>query len=150
MLLRFDPFRDVERELDRITAAASSGYRPTAMAMDAWRQGDRFFVRLDLPGVDPESIDLTVEKDVLTVSAERQWQRAEGDEVLVAERPQGRWSRQLFLGEGLDPDRIDASYDQGVLTITLPVAEAAKPRKVAVTTSGTGAKEITADTQAVA
>ena len=143
MLLRFDPFRDVERELERLSAGSNGGYRPAVMPLDAWRAGDRFFVRLDLPGVDPATIDLTVEKDVLTVSAERSWSRSEGDEVLVAERPQGRWSRQLFLGDALDSERIEARYEHGVLTIELPVAEAAKPRKVAVTTGG-GASDVKA------
>ena len=135
MLLRFDPFRDLERELDRVATTVA---RPTPMPMDAWRQADRFFIRIDLPGVDPASIDLTVEKNALTVSAERSWTRSEGDQVLVAERPQGRFSRQLFLGEGLDHDRIEANYVHGVLTLTVPVAEAAKPRKVEVTVGDTG------------
>ena len=142
MLLRFDPFRDVDRELDRLASVMNGGYRPSVMPMDAWRQGDRFFVRLDLPGVDPETIDLTVEKDVLTIGAERSWSPGEAEQVIVAERPQGRWSRQLFLGDALDADGIDAKYEQGVLTITLPVAEAAKPRKVAITNTET--KSITA------
>jgi HSP20 family protein len=142
MLLRFDPFRDVERELDRLASMGNGGYRPTVMPMDAWRQGDRFFVRIDLPGVDPASVDLTVEKDVLTVSAERRWERGDGEQVLAAERPQGRWSRQLFLGDALDVERIEARYEHGVLTIMLPVAEAAKPRKVSVTTGDTGAHAI--------
>jgi HSP20 family protein len=151
MLLRFDPFREVERELDRLgTGMNGGGFRPAVMPMDAWRQGDRFFVRIDLPGVDPDSIDLTVERDVLTVSADRRWERGDGEQVLVAERPQGRWSRQLFLGDALDAERIEARYEHGVLTLTLPVAEAAKPRKVAVTTGDTETKAITADAKAVA
>lgn len=150
MLLRFDPFREVERELDRHGTGMNGGFRPTVMPMDAWRQGDRFFVRIDLPGVDPDSIDLTVEKDVLTVSADRRWERGDGEQVLVAERPQGRWSRQLFLGDALDAERIEARYEHGVLTITLPVAEAAKPRKVAVTTGDTETKAITADAKSKA
>ena len=144
MLLRFDPFRDVERELDRLSSTVNGGYRPAVMPMDAWRQGDRFFVRLDLPGVDPSTIDLTVEKDVLTVAAERRWERGEGEQVLAAERPQGRWSRQLFLGDALDADRIEARYEHGVLTIVLPVAEAAKPRKVSVTAGGGGESDVKA------
>ena len=132
MLLRFDPFREFEREFDRLTSAASRG---TTMPLDAWRQGDRFFVHVDLPGVDPSTVDLTVEKNVLTINAQREWQRGEGDQVLVAERPHGHFSRQLFLGEGLDADRIEAHYTHGVLTITVPVAEAAKPRKVEISTS---------------
>lgn len=128
--MRFDPFR----ELDRLASQAAGGGRPPAMAMDAYRHGDSFVVHFDLPGVDPSSIDLTVEKNVLTVSADRRWQPTEGDEVVVAERPQGTFSRQLFLGEGLNPDRIEARYDNGVLTIFVPVAEQAKPRKVEINT----------------
>lgn len=129
MLLRFDPFREFEREFDRLSRAAT---RNAHMPLDAWRQGDRYFVNVDLPGVDPSSIDLTVEKNVLTINAARTWQRSEGDQVLLAERPHGHFSRQLFLGEGLDAERIEASYDAGVLTITVPVAEQAKPRKVEI------------------
>jgi HSP20 family protein len=132
MLMRFDPFR----ELDRLAEQTWGGTRQPTMPMDAYRQGDHFVVHFDLPGVDPSSIDLTVEKNVLTVSAERHWQPDEGNQVVVAERPQGRFSRQLFLGEGLDPDGIEATYDGGVLTVQVPVAEQAKPRKVQVTAGG--------------
>ena len=104
--------------------------------MDAYRHGDRFTVHFDLPGVDAGSIDLTVEKNVLTVSAQRSWQRQEGDEVIAAERPQGSYSRQLFLGESLDTDHIEANYDNGVLTITIPVAEQAKARRVEIGSGG--------------
>ena len=134
MLLRFDPFREVERELDRV---ASTFNRASSMPMDAWRQGDRFFVRIDVPGVDPSSIDLTVEKNVLTVTAERHWERTEGAQVVVAERQHGTYRRQLFLGEGLDTDRVEARYDHGVLTLSIPVAEAAKPKKVEIVTGET-------------
>ena len=136
MLMRFDPFR----EIDRLTQLWGQGRAPL-LPMDAYRQGDRFIVQLDLPGVDPESIELTVEKNVLTVRAERQWSQVEGQEWLVNERPQGSFSRQLFLGEGLESDHIEASYDHGVLTVTVPVAEAAKPRKVEIT-AGDGRKAI--------
>ncbi len=135
MLMRFDPFR----ELDRLAEQTWGGNRPPTMPMDAYRRGDHFVVHFDLPGVDPSSIDLTVEKNVLTVSAERHWQPDEGNQVVVAERPQGRFSRQLFLGEGLDPDGIEAGYDSGVLTVRVPVAEQAKPRKVQVSTTGSSA-----------
>jgi HSP20 family protein len=131
MLMRFDPFR----ELDAVTQALAAGQgasRGTVMAMDAYRDGDRVVVHLDLPGVDPESIDLTVEKNVLTVTAERRWEPSEGQDVIVSERRQGRFTRQLFLGESLDPDHIEASYDRGVLTLRIPVAEQAKPRKVQI------------------
>lgn len=138
MLMRFDPFE----ELDRLAGSARSARRPV-MPMDAYRHGDQFVVSFDLPGADPDSVDLTVEKDVLTVRAERNWRPQEGDEVLVSERPQGSFTRQLFLGEGLDSDRIEARYEQGVLTVTIPVAERAKPRKVAVATGGAAAVEAT-------
>ncbi len=136
MLMRFDPFR----ELDRLTQGFGS--RPAVMPMDAYRHGDRFLVHFDLPGVDASSIDLTVEKNVLTVSAERSWGREDGAEVVVSERPQGRFSRQLFLGEGLDAEHIEANYENGVLTLTIPVAERAKPRKVEISSGGGKAKAI--------
>jgi HSP20 family protein len=142
MVMRFDPFR----ELDRLNQElwGSNQRRATTMPLDAYRQGDSFFIHFDLPGVDPSTIDLTVEKNVLTVRADRRFEWAgEGVEVLVAERPQGTFSRQLFLGETLDPDHIEARYEQGVLTLTIPVAEAAKPRRVQVTSNG-GADAITA------
>jgi HSP20 family protein len=132
MLMRFDPFR----ELDRLTQQAWGSGRPAAIPMDAYRHGERFLVHFDLPGVEPSSIDLTVEENVLTVSAERNWQPGEGDEVVVSERPQGGFTRQLFLGEGLDAERIAADYDYGVLTLTIPVAERAKPRKVEIASGG--------------
>jgi HSP20 family protein len=131
MLMRFDPFREVDRLFDQLTTPG----RPAAMPMDAYRRGDTFVVHFDLPGVEPGSVELTVEKNVLNVKAERQWSRAEGDEIIVAERPQGTFTRQLFLGEGLDYDRIEAGYDNGVLTLRIPVAEAAKPRRVEITTN---------------
>ncbi|MEY2567785.1 MAG: hypothetical protein QOE35_2314 [Actinomycetota bacterium] len=134
MLMRWDPFREIDRLSDQAFAGLRS--RQAVMPMDAYRHGDQFVVHFDLPGVDPSSIELTVEKNVLTVSAERSWQKGEGDEIVVSERPQGAFSRQLFLGEGLDADGVSANYDQGVLTVTIPVAEKAKPRKVEVSTSG--------------
>ena len=137
MLMRFDPFRELDRLAQQATFTPNQ-VRTAAMPMDAYRRGDRFYVHFDLPGVDPASVDLTIEKNVLQVRAERAWRREEGDEVVVTERPQGAFTRQLFLGEGLDPDRIAAAYDQGVLTITIPVAEQAKPRKVEINTGGTG------------
>jgi HSP20 family protein len=130
--MRFDPFR----ELDRLAnGSLGAGTRPS-MPMDAYRRGSDFVVHFDLPGVDPGSIDLTVEKNVLTITAERGWAKAEGDEIVVSERPQGRFTRQLFLGESLDSESIKAGFEHGVLTLHIPVAEKAKPRKVAVTTGG--------------
>jgi HSP20 family protein len=107
--------------------------------MDAFRQGDQVIVNLDLPGVDPASVDVTVEKDTLTIKAERRWEAAEGDRVLVSERPQGTFTRRLLLGEALDGDRTEARFENGVLTLTVPVAEQAKPRKVEIT-SGNGSE----------
>jgi len=143
MLMRFDPFEELDRWVRQ-----TAGARPSAMPMDAYRQGDHFTIHLDLPGVDPTSIDLTVEKDVLTISAERRWAREEGQEVLVSERPQGSFSRQLFLSDGLDADHIEATYEHGVLTVRIPVAESAKPRKVAVTARDEGAKAIESESHA--
>jgi HSP20 family protein len=145
MLMRFDPFR----ELDRLTQQTwgPTGRSPV-MPMDAYRDGDHFIVHFDLPGVDPSTIDLTVEKNVLTASAERSWTRTEGQDVLASERQQGKFSRQLFLGESLDADRVEATYDNGVLTLTVPVAEQAKPRKVEVTSGGSKAKAIEASSTA--
>jgi HSP20 family protein len=131
-ILRFDPFRDFDRMAQMLTQNAGTA-RQTAMPMDAYRDGDRFIIHFDLPGVDPESIDLTVEKNVLTVRAEREWQPKEGQELIVSERPQGTFTRQLFLGDSLDPEKVQASCDEGVLTLTIPVAAQAKPRKVQIT-----------------
>jgi HSP20 family protein len=132
MLMRTDPFRDLDRLTQQVLGTAA---RPTAMPMDAYRQGSEFYVHLDLPGIDPESIDLTVEQNVLTVRAERRPVSADGAEMIVSERPAGTFSRQLFLGESLDAERIQADYRAGVLTVTIPVTEAAKPRKLAITSS---------------
>jgi HSP20 family protein len=132
MLMRFDPFRELDQVAQQVLRQTP---RPGA-PMDAYRHGDRFIVQFDLPGVDPSSIDLTVEKNVLSVTATRSRSFGEGDEVLVAERPQGEFRRQLFLGEQLDTDNIGAEYDSGVLTLTLSVAEQAKPRKVEISKAG--------------
>lgn len=139
MLMRSDPFRDFDRLAEQVLGTRT---RPAAMPMDAYRQGDRFVVHLDLPGVESSSIDLTVEKNVLTVTAERRWEAGEDTQVIASERPQGSFRRQLFLGEGLDAERVEARYDQGVLTVTIPVAEQAKPRKVEVSAGRNGAKAI--------
>jgi HSP20 family protein len=137
MLMRFDPFR----EFDRLTQQAfGEGGRGSIlpMPMDAYREGDQFLVHFDLPGIDPSTIDLTVERNVLTVRAERAWKRGDGQEIIVAERPQGAFTRQLFLGDALDADGIEATYQDGVLTVRVPVAEQAKPRKVEVTAGANG------------
>ena len=128
MLMRTDPFRDLDRLTQQIFGTAA---RPTAMPMDAWRQQDSFVVEFDLPGIDANSIDLDVERNVLTVRADRP--AREGiEELVAAERPRGVFSRQLILGDNLDPDRIAADYHAGVLRLEIPVAEKAKPRKISI------------------
>ncbi len=131
MLMRTDPFRELDRFAQQVLGTPA---RPAAMPIDAYRQNEAFVVELDLPGVDAGSIDLTVEKNVLTIHAERR--RAVGDdtELVVGERPHGTFSRQLFLGESLDADQLSANYADGVLTLRVPVAERAKPRRVEVDT----------------
>jgi HSP20 family protein len=130
MLMRFDPFREVDRFAEQVDQALRRG--TAAMPMDAVRHGDRVFVNFDLPGVDPEGIDITVERDTLTVTATRRFERSEGDEVLANERPQGTFVRRVLLGDSLDSSQLEAAYDHGVLSVTIPVAEQAQPRKVAV------------------
>lgn len=133
-MMRFDPFRDLDRLADQLT----SGMRtPRTAPMDVYRLGDHYVVHLDLPGVDPGSVDLSVEDNALTVRAHRTTRpQGEGMQVVVAERPSGEFVRQLFLGEGLDTGRIEATYDQGVLTLHIPVAERAKPRRIEVAVGG--------------
>lgn len=141
MLLRFDPFREMDRVIDQAMQAAT---RRPSFPMDAYRHGDTVVVHFDLPGVDPASIDIEYERQILTVRAERSWRPVEGDEVLAAERVHGKFTRQLLLGDGLDTERLHASYENGVLTVTIPVAEKAKPRKIAVTTAAEAPKVIEA------
>jgi len=129
MLMRTDPFRDVDRLAQQVLGTAA---RPAVMPMDAWREGDTFIVELDLPGVDEDSLDLDVERNVLTVHARRPALDSDR-EMVAAERPRGVFSRQLFLGETLDTERIQADYRGGVLRLTIPVAERAKPRRIQVT-----------------
>ncbi len=132
ILMRTDPFRDLERLTQQMFGGATgTSARPSVMPMDAWREEDTFVVEFDLPGVTSESIDLDVERNVVTVRAERRLPE-HGREVLAAERPRGVFSRQLVLGDNLDTERIGASYDSGVLTLRIPVSERAKPRRIAV------------------
>ncbi|NIH87555.1 HSP20 family protein [Amycolatopsis granulosa] len=143
--MRTDPFRELDRLTQQVFGQGPGTWsRPAMMPMDAYRAGDEFVVVFDLPGVDPDAIELDVERNVLTVKAERRPAGA-GDnvEMQVAERPLGVFSRQLFLGDTLDTENIKANYEAGVLTLRIPVAEAAKPRKIAVE-SGESRKEITA------
>jgi HSP20 family protein len=136
MLLRADPFRELDRFFEAATQASSNVAR--AIPMSAVRRGERVEVTFDLPGVDRSTIDLSVERNQLTLSAERRQERQEGDDWLVAERPAGRFSRTVFLGDNLDSDRIEADYRDGVLHVVVPVAERAKPRKVSIGSSDSG------------
>ena len=136
MLLRTtDPFRDFDRLAGQLLGTTN---RPTVMPMDAWREGDVFRIEFDLPGVNTDSIDLDVERNVLTVRAERVARNGDW-EPLASERPRGAFSRQLVLGDNLDLDRIEAAYADGVLRLVVPVAEKAKPRKIEIAqSSGSG------------
>ena len=131
MLMRTDPFRELDRLTQQVFGTAA---RPALMPMDAWRDGDTFHIEFDLPGVSPGSIDLDVERNVLTVRADRP-SRDVNVELIAAERPSGVFSRQLILGDNVDLDKISASYQDGVLSLQVPVAEKAKPRKIAVEAS---------------
>jgi HSP20 family protein len=130
MLIRTDPFRELDRLLTQQVLGTAA--RPAAMPMDAYREKDSFYVHFDLPGVRAESIALTVEHNVLTVRAERLPARADGAEMIVAERQFGTFSRQVILGEALDTEHIAADYAAGVLTLTIPVRESAKPHSIHV------------------
>jgi HSP20 family protein len=136
MLIRTtDPFRDFDRLTQQLLGTTmGTTNRPAVMPMDAWREGDTFMIEFDLPGVAQESIDLDVERNVLTVRAERVGRNGDW-EMLASERPRGVFSRQLVLGDNLDLERIEASYDGGVLRLRVPVAERAKPRKIEITSN---------------
>jgi HSP20 family protein len=140
MFIRTDPFRELDRLAQQVIGTQA---RPAAMPLDAWREGDQFVVEFDLPGVDPESIDLDVERNVLTVRAERKGRPADDTEMLAAERPQGRFSRQVILGDSLDAENVKATYDAGVLSLRIPIAEKAKPRKIEIS-QGSKAQQISA------
>lgn len=137
--MRTDPFRELDRLTQQVLGTSA---RPAVMPMDAWRDGDTFHVEFDLPGVDQESINLDVERNVLTIRAERPVAEPTGEQI-AAERPRGVFSRQLILGDNLDLDKISASYNDGVLRLQIPVAEKAKPRKIQVTTNREDSKAIT-------
>jgi HSP20 family protein len=135
MLMRSEPFTEVNRLAQQLFGVPTTGTwsRPTAMPADAYRNGDEFVIAFDLPGVDADAIDIDVERNVLTVRAERRpIDLGEQATAQLSERPLGVFSRQLFLGDALDTDRIDAGYDNGVLVLRIPIAERAKPRKITV------------------
>lgn len=140
MLMRTDPFRELDRLAQQVLGTTA---RPAAMPMDAWQEGEEFVVAFDLPGVAVDSVDIDIERNVLTVKAERK-DPGEKTELIAAERPRGVFSRQLFLGEALDTDAVKASYDAGVLTLRIPVAEKAKPRRIEIASDKTPRQEINA------
>jgi HSP20 family protein len=143
MLVRFDPFRELDRVWESMSAPT-----PRSFPMNVVRRGDTVNVTFDLPGFTADQVDLTVERNQLTLTAERRWEKQEGEEWLVAERPSGTFRRELLLGENLDTDHLEATFHDGVLEITIPVAEAAKPRKIALGGNGQQAEAIEASSTA--
>jgi HSP20 family protein len=139
MLMRTDPFRDIDRLAESFFGSPS---RPAVMYVDAERDGDWFNVYFDLPGVDPDSIELTVEQNVLSVRAERRRPSRDGVEAVISERPMGTFTRQLFLGDTLDTDKLEATYDNGVLTLRIPVSDSAKPRRITIGSGGSTPRQI--------
>lgn len=129
MLLQHDPFRDLDRLTQQVFGTMS---RPSGMPLDAWREGDEFVVELDLPGVDPSKVDIDVERNVLTISAERLSRMPDAANAVATERAWGVFRRQLVLGDALDTSHVAADYTDGVLSLRIPIAEQAKPRKIAV------------------
>ncbi|SFW70578.1 Hsp20/alpha crystallin family protein [Amycolatopsis australiensis] len=145
MLMRTDPFRELDRFAQQVFGSPGTWSKPAAMPMDAYRAGDEFVVCFDLPGVSKDAIELDIERNVLTVKAERR-PLADGDDVQmqVSERPLGVFSRQLFLGDTLDADHIAAEYEAGVLTLRIPIAEKAKPRRIEITGAEPDRKQLQA------
>ena len=145
MLMRTDPFRDFDRLAQQFFGNAGTWSRPSAMPLDAYRSGNEYVIAFDLPGVAPDAIELNIERNVLTVRAERRPNPVGEDvEMQVAERPLGVFSRQLFLGDTLDTEKVSASYDAGVLTLRIPVAEQAKARRIEISNADTGVRQIDA------
>lgn len=129
MLLQHDPFRELDRLTQQVFGTAA---RPSSMPLDAWREGDEFVVELDLPGIDPDKLDIDVERNVLTIRAERLTNMPDAANAVAAERSWGAYARQLVLGDSLDTEKVDADYTAGVLRLRIPIAEQAKPRKIRV------------------
>ncbi|URM92342.1 Hsp20/alpha crystallin family protein [Streptomyces sp. MRC013] len=141
MLMRTDPFQEIDRIAQRLLGTSGTWTRPTAMPMDAYREGDEYVIALDLPGVDPDAIDVDVERNMLTVRAERRPQaKTENVQMELSERPLGVFSRQVMLADTLDVENIKGDYDAGVLTLRIPIAERAKPRKIAISATGDGSR----------
>src|SRR3954470_15223254 len=138
MLMRTDPFRELDRIAQQLVGAGTTS-RPVVMPMDAWREGDVFVLEFDLPGVAPDTLDIDIERNVMTIRAERPARNGDW-EMLASERSTGLFSRQLVLGDNLDLEKVQADYRDGVLKLTVPVAEKAKPRKIEVTAAGSGSQ----------
>ncbi len=128
MMIQTDPFRDLDTLFNRFSGRSTNA--SGVMPMDAFRRGNDVWVHIDLPGVKAEGLDITVERNMLTISAERAWQRQDGDQAYFGERYQGSFRRQIQLGDGLDLEHLEADLHDGVLTVRIPVSERAKPRKV--------------------
>ena len=139
MAMFFDPFR----EFDRVTEQLFDRQGPRLMPMDLHRDGDHYVLSADLPGIDPGSVDIDVDGQLLTIRAERTPRSAEGVKWITRERATGSFLRQLNLGQGIDTAGISATYDNGVLSVLIPISEKAKPRKVEVQRSVTGAQDVT-------
>ncbi|MEU2778177.1 Hsp20/alpha crystallin family protein [Streptomyces sp. NPDC007162] len=143
MLMRTDPFRELDRLTQQLFGTSGTWSRPAMMPMDAYREGDEYVIALDLPGVSPDAIDIDVERNMLTVKAERRpVTKADTVQLELSERPLGVFSRQVVLADTLDVDHIKADYDAGVLTLRIPIAERAKPRKISIGAGSTGRTEI--------
>jgi HSP20 family protein len=143
MLMRTDPFRELDRLTQQLLGTSGTWSRPAAMPMDAYREGDEYVIALDLPGVSPDAIDIDVERNMLTVKAERRpYTKADTVQMELSERPLGVFSRQVMLADTLDVEHIKADYEAGVLTLRIPIAERAKPRKISISAGGTERKEI--------
>ncbi|MEU6079419.1 Hsp20/alpha crystallin family protein [Streptomyces sp. NPDC047108] len=144
MLMRTDPFRELDRLAQQFMGTTGTWSRPSSMPMDAYREGDTFVIAVDLPGVTADAIEIDVERNTLSIKAERRpLAHADDVQVTVSERPLGVFSRQVMLGDSLDAENVQAHYDAGVLTLRIPIAERAKPRKIAVTAPDSGQKLIT-------
>jgi HSP20 family protein len=144
MLMRTDPFREMDRIVQQLSGTSGTWSKPSVMPMDAYRQGDAYVIAFDLPGVSAEAIDIDVERNMLTVKAERRpAEKSDGVQMELSERPLGAFSRQIMLADTLDTERIEADYDAGVLTLRIPIAERAKPRKISI--GGTSGRKQIAD-----
>lgn len=142
MLMRTDPFRELDRLTQQLLNTTGTWSRPSPMPMDAYREGEEYVIAFDLPGVATDAIDIDVERNMLTVKAERRpVTKADEVQMELSERPLGVFSRQVVLADTLDAEHIKADYDAGVLTLRIPIAERAKPRKIAIG-GGSARKEI--------